>query len=327
MASIVVYMEIRQTALTGPARFALAEARRVADSLGATVYALLAIGPASPEELEDLAARLGTAGADRTLCCADSALHGPSLDATHGTLLTTVVEHLRPILVLFPAGETGPELGRPLAARMEAAFLPCASLELLPATDLGPGQLLLRCWRAAADGQRVVNMLGFERPVVASLRAGAAPSALGEPAQEMEELVYPETERPLPRTLSAEPDSAADLVLAERILLLEEKVNEATLASLQATLPREVQVLGPTDPRRQSLGQACPAGVLVVAPAAGETPSLPGIAPDALVALLAPKGAERELALATVCARPVKDAELGGLIAALARSAPGGDAT
>jgi electron transfer flavoprotein alpha subunit len=320
MASIVAYIEVRQAALTAPARFALAEARRVADTLGATVYALLAIGPATPEELEELAGRVGKAGADRILCCADEALAGPSLAATHGTLLATVAEHLRPFVVLFPAGETGSELGRPLAVHMGAAFMPCASLEILPANDLQPGQLQIRCWRAACDGQRVVNLHDFDRPVVASLSAGMAPPVLGEPALEMEELIYPEPSRPLPRILSAEPDPGTDVVLAEKLILLEEGVSDTTRVALESALTPEVQVLVPEDPRRKALARACPTALLVVASSASKANFRPGIAPHTLVALIAPRGVEREFSLVKECARPEKDAPLGGLVAALSRA-------
>ena len=146
MASIIAYSEIRDTAMTAGSRFALAEARRVADDLGATVYALLALGPTTPEGLAGLAAEVGQAGADRILCCADEALRNPALDATHGPLLAAVAERLRPILVLFPEGEAGAELGRPLADRMGATFLGRSVLAIQAATELEPAG---RRWRPA----------------------------------------------------------------------------------------------------------------------------------------------------------------------------------
>ena len=45
MANIVVFVEVRRGAPTAASRFAVAEARRVATELGATVYGLLALGP------------------------------------------------------------------------------------------------------------------------------------------------------------------------------------------------------------------------------------------------------------------------------------------
>jgi electron transfer flavoprotein alpha subunit len=191
MASIVAYTEIRQASITAPSRFVLAEARRIADDLGATVYALLALGPTTSEGLAALAGAVGTAGADRILCCTDEALAGPSSDATHGPLLVAVAERLRPALALFPEGETGPALGRPLAERIGAAFLPDSSLEILPATDSAPAQVVVRCSEHDQGDRRSVRLRESERPVIAALRAGTAPPALGEPASDMEMLSYP----------------------------------------------------------------------------------------------------------------------------------------
>ena len=199
MASIVAYTEIRQASITAPSRFVLAEARRIADDLGATVYALLALGPTTPEGLAALAGEVGTAGADRILCCTDEALAGPSSDATHGPLLIAVAERLRPALVLFPEGEAGLALGRPLAERMGAAFLPCSALEVQAAIGLEPAQVLVRCPDDDHLLPRAVSLREIGRPVVATLLNGTAPPALGEPASEMEMLSYPTPTPPPPR--------------------------------------------------------------------------------------------------------------------------------
>jgi len=199
MASIVAYTEIRQASITAPSRFVLAEARRIADDLGATVYALLALGPTTPEGLAALAGEVGTAGADRILCCTDEALAGPSSDATHGPLLIAVAERLRPALVLFPEGEAGLALGRPLAERMGAAFLPDSSLEVLPATDSEPAEVVVHCSEHDQAHGRSVRLRESERPVIAALTAGTAPPALGDPASDMEMLNSPASTPPPPR--------------------------------------------------------------------------------------------------------------------------------
>ena len=199
MASIVAYTEIRQASITAASRFVLAEARRIADDLGATVYALLALGPTTPEGLAALAGKVGTAGADRILCCTDEALAGPSSDATHGRLLVAVAERLRPALVLFPEGEAGPALGRPLAERMGAAFLPCSALEIQAAIGLEPAQVLVRRQEGDHLLPHAVSLREIGRPVVATLLNGTAPPALGEPASEMEMLSYPTPTPPPPR--------------------------------------------------------------------------------------------------------------------------------
>src|SRR5262245_45514212 len=117
MANLLVFIDVRDGAATAPSRFALGEARRVASELGATVYAVLATGPITQEAVGGLTYALGSAGADKVLFCSDPALRHPPLDVTHGRLLTTLADRLQPVLSLFPAGATGPELGPPLAVR------------------------------------------------------------------------------------------------------------------------------------------------------------------------------------------------------------------
>jgi hypothetical protein len=74
---------------------------------------------------------------------------------------------------------------------MEAAFLPGSSLEILPGTDSEPAQLVVRGEPDDQGKERVVRLREIERAVVAILRAGNAPPALGEPASDMEMLNYP----------------------------------------------------------------------------------------------------------------------------------------
>ncbi len=63
-------------------------------------------------------AALGRAGADRVLFCEAPGLGAPPLDVTHGRALFTAVERVPPIVVLFPTGGPGEELGPPLAMRL-----------------------------------------------------------------------------------------------------------------------------------------------------------------------------------------------------------------
>jgi hypothetical protein len=49
----------------------------------------------------------------------------------------------------------------------------------------------VRCQDGDRGEERVVRLREIEKPVVATLRAGTAPPALGEPASEMEMLSYP----------------------------------------------------------------------------------------------------------------------------------------
>jgi hypothetical protein len=209
MASILAYIELREGTVTRPSRYSLAEARRVADSAGATVYALLAVEDLPQTRIDELASVISTAGADRILCSSDSSLAGPALDATHGALLAQVAELLRPVLILFPAGGVGSELGPPLAVRIGAAYVANANIELVREDRGAPSpaqRILLTRWRAARDGQRQIDLGDFERPVVASLPCGISAEALGEPYVEVEMIPSPGTGLARPKLLAMEND-------------------------------------------------------------------------------------------------------------------------
>ena len=67
---------------------------------------------------DQVAARLGRAGADKVLACEGPGLGAPPLDLTHGPALYAAIERIPPLLVLFPAGGAGAQLGPGLAARL-----------------------------------------------------------------------------------------------------------------------------------------------------------------------------------------------------------------
>jgi len=211
MASIVAYIELRAGKITRPSRFVVAEARRVADSAGATVYALLTVGPLPQGDIDQLASQISAAGADRILCASAAALAGPPLDLSHGALLAQIAEHLRPLLFLFPAGGTGVELGPPLAVRLGAAYLANASIAVVPeerAPEPASQRVVLSRRRAAGDGLRRIDVGDFERPVVAGLATGPVPEARGERSAEVEMISCPEPAPAGPRCLGSEPDPA-----------------------------------------------------------------------------------------------------------------------
>ena len=67
-----------------------------------------------------------------------------------------------PIVVLFPAGGPGEELGPPLAVRLGAAYATAVdfrvSEEAGPLAD-GVGRIILRRWRATPTASRPLNSL------------------------------------------------------------------------------------------------------------------------------------------------------------------------
>jgi hypothetical protein len=246
MASILAYIELRAGTITRPSRFAVAEARRVADGVGATVYALLTVAELSTVTIDQLASQISAAGADRILCASDAALAGPVLDASHGRVLAQVAERLRPVLFLFPAGGVGSELGPALAIRIGAAYVANASIDLV-VDRRTPTKVILARWRAARDGQRQIDLGDFERPVVATLSCGLLPEALGEPYAEVEMITNPEPLLAGPSVLAQEDDPAS--------------APETCSALVWSTSPLDPQA-------RAALPEPWPAGAAVVDAAA-----------------------------------------------------------
>ena len=281
MASIVAYIELRQGAITRPSRFAVAQARRVADSAGATVYALLTVGTLSQAEIDELATEVSAAGADRILCSSAESLAGPPLDVTHGPLLAQVAERLRPVLFLFPAGGTGAELGPSLAVRVGASYLANAHIDVA-AEERGPNvvseRVVLTRWRAARDGQRRVDVGDLERPVVASLACGIASTGLGEPYTEVEMLPCPEPGAAGPQLISCAIDSAAGPEICSALVWSAGEIDPATRAGLPAELPIGVaMVVAPASPARSF--EAASPGELFVIPSSATDATDDGPAP------------------------------------------------
>ncbi|HEX7500912.1 MAG TPA: hypothetical protein VF524_11505 [Polyangia bacterium] len=239
MASIVAYIELREGAITRPSRFVVAEARRIADSAGATVFALLTVGPLAQIQMDRLASEISAAGADRILCSSSDALGEPALDATHGALLAQVAEHLRPVLFLFPAGGTGVQLGPPLAVRIGAAYMANASIAVSaegrePAPD--SQRVILSKWRAARDGLRKIDVGDLERPVVASLISGSFPPPAGQPYAEVEMVPCPDAKFPEARVIDSELDPAAEIELCAAVVW-SGRSGESAKAALRTELP------------------------------------------------------------------------------------------
>jgi len=212
----------------------------MADAAGATVYALFAVGDLPQSRIDQLASEISAAGADRILCSSADALAGPALDATHGPLLASVAERLRPVLFLFPAGGAGTQLGPPLAVRIGAAFLDNASVAIVrheAAPDPPVERVVLTRWRAARDGQRRVDVGDFERPVVASLPCGLATETLGAAYAEVEMVPCPEPGPRGPRLLTAERDAAATAETCSALLWSTVPLDASARARLPNPLP------------------------------------------------------------------------------------------
>jgi hypothetical protein len=319
MASIVAYIELRQGSITAASRFVLAEARRVADGAGATVFAVLTVGPLEQSEMDRLASEASAAGADRVLCTSAETLGGPPLDPTHGDVLAQIADHLRPLLFLFPAGGSAAQLGPSLALRMGAAFMSSASLALHreDRTPDPPSQrVLLSRWRPAHDGQRTIDVGDLERPVAAGLAAGPFPAATGAPYAEVEMVPCPEPKFPSLAVTrgSAEPSASVE---GCRCLIWAGVVSPQARWALQQALPSDTCLVSETEATLPSLVQASPEDVLVLPSATLPlTAFVPRLTPATRVVLVARDRSRDGKSAATPASEA--DGDLAALATALA---------
>lgn len=271
MASIVAYIEVREGAITSPSLFAVTESRRIAEAAGATVYACLPVGAIPHTAIDGLAEKLSAAGADRILCSAAPELAGPALDVTHGPLLVQLADQLRPLLVLFPAGGCGSQLGPPLAIRIGAAYVPGARLDVHTvegAAGTAPRRVLVTRWRAAQDGMRRLDVGDLERPVVAVLLAGRPGEFLGQCQAEVEMFPCPTGNVAL-TLLRSMPDPDARLELCTTLVWCP-RASAAELPALAAELPSDECAVIEGDP---GLTRTTPERVLMLAPEGSPLPA------------------------------------------------------
>jgi electron transfer flavoprotein alpha subunit len=265
VANVLVCVELRDAQVTSPSLFALGEARRVAETIGATVYALV-VAPRDAALVDHLPQPLGAAGADKILLVEDPEAAACPVFPLWAPLFDQIVGPLRPRLVIFPAGSFGLQLGPPLAAAISAAFIPRASLEVLAppleATDT-PAVLLAHRWAPDLDGQLAIDLNATPAPAVLTLTAGRLPPRRAMPAELQDVSTSPVAE-PTVRVLASEfdPDGAADI--ADTVVLLP---------------PGRAQLA-------RQLGESAPAGTLV---SDGRRPELLRSAAPRLALLLSAK--------------------------------------
>ena len=122
MANVLVFVEVADGRPAGGSLRALAEGRRVATELGATVYAVATCATPPAYGENDLVAVLSRHGADRVVLATGAELVGRPAFATHGAAMQSVCERFPPALVLFANGSAGLDIAPRLAARIGAAF-------------------------------------------------------------------------------------------------------------------------------------------------------------------------------------------------------------
>jgi hypothetical protein len=158
---------------------ALGQARRLATSLGATVYAVAPCAATPGYGDDDLIAVLSRHGADKVLLATAESYGGPPRWGTLGSLLLTVCHLLPPTLLLCATTDGARDFAPRVAARLGAALLADAWIDLQ-----GDGLSLFD-----GSGDTACRLDGeLEYPVVAMIPPGRYLPARGDEEAEVEML-------------------------------------------------------------------------------------------------------------------------------------------
>jgi electron transfer flavoprotein alpha subunit len=181
VANLLVIVEVDEGRARPVSLEALGQARRIGSALGATVYAVVPIKRAPGFGGDDLIAVLGCHGADKVVLVTDEALPAGS-DAmrwgTHGPALGVVSELLPPLMLVFGATVGGREVAPRAAARMGAAFVPEAWLELVDDR--------LVFFRGSGDQATTLADEEYDFPIVVTIPPGRYTPAAGDDEAEVE---------------------------------------------------------------------------------------------------------------------------------------------
>jgi hypothetical protein len=211
-----------------------------------TVFAVVLTDARPEAELHAMAAQLGRAGADKVLVCEGPGLGAPALEATHGPALHAAIERVPPLVVVFPAGGAGAQLGPSLAVRMGAAFAGTADLEVsdspLPLQD-SVGRLCLRRWRRDLSTYRRLDPVELERPVIAVLGTQGPVRDAGSSAVEVQVIDCPPPPAARIVELESVPDTDAAVPAARALVVLGTTVPPEIAAKLTAAAPEGVAVV------------------------------------------------------------------------------------
>lgn len=179
MANVLCVIELSAGRALPVSLEVLGQARRLSSSLGATLYAVVALPRAPSWSDDDLVATLAAHGADKVVIATDETLDGGEelRWGTHGATLSAVCDLLSPSLLLFGLTPAAREVAARAAARIGAAYLHDAWLEM------ADGRLQL--YEGAGAAARALDG-ELEFAVVATVPAGRYEPAAGDDEAEVE---------------------------------------------------------------------------------------------------------------------------------------------
>jgi electron transfer flavoprotein alpha subunit len=228
VANVLVVIEVAGAHVRPVCLETLGQARRIGTHLGATVYAVVPLPRAPKFAEDDLIAVLSKHGADKVVLVTDEGLESGAAAmrwGTHGVAISAASDLLPPSLLLFGATAGAREVAARAAARLGAAYLPDAWLEM--------ENERLVAWRGSGDkAARLEGELEF--PVVATIPPGRYSAAEGDDEAEVEVIAASG------RTPDFE-DVAADGDAPRALVLCGDGPERASAAALAISLGGEVR--------------------------------------------------------------------------------------
>jgi hypothetical protein len=203
--------------------------------------------------------------------------------------LLTATERVPPLLVLFPAGGAGLQLGPPLAVRLGGAFAVAADIEVadspIPLAD-SVGRVQLRRWRRDRSAYRRLDPVEMERPVIAILGAHGPARDAGTERVEIDVIECPAQTPARVVELESVPDEDAAVPLARALVVVDPAIGAEAVARIRAAAPPGVTV---ADLGRVSEGAVAAATPeLLVCVGSADVPATPS--PRTKVAVVLPGG-------------------------------------
>ncbi|MBT8492061.1 MAG: electron transfer flavoprotein subunit alpha/FixB family protein [Deltaproteobacteria bacterium] len=173
MASVLVYIQTEGAEAQPASLGALGEARRIATTLGGTLYAAVTVS-GSAAECGPLIEQLGERGADRVAMAQSPSHDSPCMWANRGPALLAAIKRIKPNLVVVAANEAGRDIAPRLAAHLQAAY--CAE----PSVQYGShGEVVLSRTLYGATYRQRISAEEIDVPVVVALTPGSYKPADG----------------------------------------------------------------------------------------------------------------------------------------------------